>query len=101
MNGRSPFPTVLEPAAISTVGGSPPFEPAQIIGDEPILEPPKDDEKDKEPIEELPPVAVAPKTGEVRCLAKLSRFEGTTLKPDRSGKCKECLKKLVHADRCY
>jgi len=38
---------------------------------------------------------------DVTCYAKLSRFEGTTLKPDGSGKCKECLKKATKANRCY
>jgi len=42
-----------------------------------------------------------PKIGQVRCMAKLSKFEGTTLKPDPSGKCKQCMKKLVNAQRCY
>jgi len=34
------------------------------------------------------------------CFAKLSKFEGTTLKPDASGKCKQCFTKLTKADRC-
>merc|ERR1719195_1239774 len=34
------------------------------------------------------------------CMAKLSRFEGTTLKPDPSGKCKNCLKKADKVDWC-
>jgi len=38
---------------------------------------------------------------EPKCVAKLSKFEGTTLKPDGSGKCKQCLKDLTKADRCY
>eukprot|EP00747_Dinoflagellata_sp_TGD_P159607 gnl/TRDRNA2_/TRDRNA2_177906_c4_seq1.p1 gnl/TRDRNA2_/TRDRNA2_177906_c4~~gnl/TRDRNA2_/TRDRNA2_177906_c4_seq1.p1 ORF type:complete len:132 (-),score=42.99 gnl/TRDRNA2_/TRDRNA2_177906_c4_seq1:71-466(-) len=38
---------------------------------------------------------------EVKCVAKLIEFEGQTLKPDGSGKCKACLKKLVDADRCF
>jgi len=42
-----------------------------------------------------------PGVGQVKCMAKLSKFEGTTLKPDPSGKCKQCLKKLVDAQRCY
>jgi len=42
-----------------------------------------------------------PKIGEVKCMAKLSKFEGTTLKPDPSGKCKQCMRKLVKAQRCY
>jgi hypothetical protein len=37
----------------------------------------------------------------VQCVAKLSEFEGTTLKPDGSGKCKACLKEATKADRCY
>jgi len=42
-----------------------------------------------------------PAVGQVKCMAKLSKFEGTTLKPDPSGKCKQCLRKLVDAQRCY
>jgi len=38
---------------------------------------------------------------EVKCMAKFAKFEGTTLKPDGSGKCKNCLKKLTKADRCF
>jgi len=38
---------------------------------------------------------------EAHCVAKGSKFEGTTLKPDRSGKCKQCLKEATKADRCY
>jgi|Transcript_76533 hypothetical protein len=38
---------------------------------------------------------------EAKCYAKLSKFEGTTLKPDGSGKCDQCFKKLTKADRCY
>jgi len=34
------------------------------------------------------------------CVAKLSLFEGTTLKPDKSGKCDMCLKEATKADRC-
>jgi len=37
----------------------------------------------------------------VACMAKLSEFEGTTLKPDPSGKCDICLKELTTADRCF
>jgi len=36
-----------------------------------------------------------------KCYAKLSKFEGTTLKPDGSGKCEQCFKELTKADRCY
>jgi len=35
------------------------------------------------------------------CKAKLSLFEGTTLKPDRSGKCPMCLKEATKAARCF
>jgi hypothetical protein len=38
---------------------------------------------------------------EAKCFAKLSKFEGTTLKPNPSGKCKQCFKELTKADRCY
>jgi hypothetical protein len=38
---------------------------------------------------------------EAKCAAKLSKFEGTTLKPNPSGKCEQCFKKLTKADRCY
>jgi len=47
------------------------------------------------------PTKPPPKVGQVRCMAKLSKFEGTTLKPNPSGKCKQCMKKLVNAQRCY
>jgi len=35
------------------------------------------------------------------CYAKLLNFEGTTLKPDPSGKCKQCLKSATQAARCF
>jgi len=38
---------------------------------------------------------------EAGCYAKLSKFVGTTLKPNPSGKCKQCFTKLTKADRCY
>jgi len=38
---------------------------------------------------------------DAKCYAKLSKFEGTTLKPNPSGKCAQCFKKLTKADRCY
>eukprot|EP00747_Dinoflagellata_sp_TGD_P159593 gnl/TRDRNA2_/TRDRNA2_177906_c2_seq1.p1 gnl/TRDRNA2_/TRDRNA2_177906_c2~~gnl/TRDRNA2_/TRDRNA2_177906_c2_seq1.p1 ORF type:complete len:283 (-),score=98.21 gnl/TRDRNA2_/TRDRNA2_177906_c2_seq1:73-867(-) len=41
------------------------------------------------------------KRADVTCFAKFSTFSGTTLKPDRSGKCKQCLKKVTDASRCY
>jgi uncharacterized protein YoxC len=37
---------------------------------------------------------------EAKCFAKLSKFEGTTLKPNPSGKCAQCFKELTKADRC-
>jgi len=38
---------------------------------------------------------------EAGCYAKLSKFVGTTLTPNPSGKCKQCFKELTKADRCY
>jgi len=38
---------------------------------------------------------------EAGCYAKLSKFVGTTLKPNPSGKCKQCFKELTKANRCY
>eukprot|EP00747_Dinoflagellata_sp_TGD_P153046 gnl/TRDRNA2_/TRDRNA2_177360_c0_seq5.p1 gnl/TRDRNA2_/TRDRNA2_177360_c0~~gnl/TRDRNA2_/TRDRNA2_177360_c0_seq5.p1 ORF type:complete len:334 (-),score=126.98 gnl/TRDRNA2_/TRDRNA2_177360_c0_seq5:27-941(-) len=38
---------------------------------------------------------------EVTCVAKLTEFEGQNLGVDKSGKCKNCLKKLTKADRCF
>jgi hypothetical protein len=38
---------------------------------------------------------------EAGCYAKLSKFVGTTLKPNPSGKCKQCFKELTKADRCF
>jgi hypothetical protein len=38
---------------------------------------------------------------EAKCFAKLSKFEGTTLKPNPSGKCDQCFKELTKADRCF
>eukprot|EP00929_Paragymnodinium_shiwhaense_P095066 TRINITY_DN5601_c0_g1_i2.p1 TRINITY_DN5601_c0_g1~~TRINITY_DN5601_c0_g1_i2.p1 ORF type:complete len:668 (+),score=146.16 TRINITY_DN5601_c0_g1_i2:75-2078(+) len=35
------------------------------------------------------------------CGLKLSKFVGTTIKPNPSGKCPGCLKTLTRADRCY
>jgi len=37
----------------------------------------------------------------VMCFVKFSKFEGTTLKPDPSGKCDICLKEAKKADRCF
>eukprot|EP00929_Paragymnodinium_shiwhaense_P047541 TRINITY_DN2410_c0_g1_i1.p1 TRINITY_DN2410_c0_g1~~TRINITY_DN2410_c0_g1_i1.p1 ORF type:complete len:456 (-),score=173.18 TRINITY_DN2410_c0_g1_i1:121-1488(-) len=38
---------------------------------------------------------------EAKCVVKFSDFEGTTLKPNPSGKCKQCLKEANKADRCF
>jgi hypothetical protein len=38
---------------------------------------------------------------DTKCVAKLSDFEGTTLKPDPSGKCDMCLKETEEAKKCY
>jgi len=35
------------------------------------------------------------------CMAKFSKFDGTTLKPDPSHKCAICLEEASKADRCY
>lgn len=34
------------------------------------------------------------------CMAKLSKFDGASLKPDGSGQCEGCLKKVTEAARC-
>lgn len=36
-----------------------------------------------------------------QCQAKFSQFSGTTLKPDPSGKCKQCLKEANEFARCF
>lgn len=38
---------------------------------------------------------------DTKCVAKFEDFEGTTLKPDASGKCEKCLESLTKADRCF
>jgi hypothetical protein len=38
---------------------------------------------------------------DTKCMAKFASYEGTTLKPDPSGKCKQCLKKASEAKRCF
>eukprot|EP00928_Gymnodinium_smaydae_P072414 TRINITY_DN5577_c1_g1_i2.p1 TRINITY_DN5577_c1_g1~~TRINITY_DN5577_c1_g1_i2.p1 ORF type:complete len:424 (+),score=112.90 TRINITY_DN5577_c1_g1_i2:63-1334(+) len=38
---------------------------------------------------------------DTKCVLKFSAFEGTSIKPDGSGKCKACLKELTKADRCF
>lgn len=40
-------------------------------------------------------------SGGFKCMVKFSKFDGTTLKPDASGKCKQCLKEATKADRCF
>merc|ERR1719436_1496914 len=37
----------------------------------------------------------------VACMAKLSKYVGTSLKPDPSGKCAGCLRKATKAERCF
>jgi len=39
--------------------------------------------------------------GGTKCMAKFSMFEGTTLKPDPSGKCKQCMRKASDAKKCF
>jgi len=36
-----------------------------------------------------------------QCRVKFSRVEGTTLAPDGSGRCKQCLREVTRADRCF
>lgn len=38
---------------------------------------------------------------DTKCMAKVSTFEGTTLKPDPSGKCKQCMKKVTEGEKCF
>jgi len=38
---------------------------------------------------------------DAKCFAKLSKFEGTSLKPKGNGKCPQCFKELTKADRCF
>merc|ERR1740138_931253 len=40
-------------------------------------------------------------TNSTQCMAKLSKFEGTTLKPNPSGKCEQCFREATDAERCY
>jgi len=40
-------------------------------------------------------------SGDVQCVVKFAEFEGTTLKPDPSGKCSLCLKEATKANRCF
>lgn len=40
-------------------------------------------------------------TGKTQCMVKFANYEGTTLKPDPSGKCKLCLKEASEAKRCF
>lgn len=41
------------------------------------------------------------KHAELTCMAKTSKFRGSSLKPDPAGKCEQCLKIVHWADRCY
>jgi len=90
--GRSPFEPVLPPKPEPVVA------PLKL---EPVVSPKKEVVK----VEALKPARdqqkPAPKKGQVRCMVKYSKFEGVNLKPDPSGKCKMCLKKLSRAERCY
>jgi len=38
---------------------------------------------------------------DAKCMAKVSVFEGTTLKPDPSGKCKQCMRKANEVKKCF
>mmetsp|Transcript_97010 Transcript_97010/g.312622 ORF Transcript_97010/g.312622 Transcript_97010/m.312622 type:complete len:474 (-) Transcript_97010:133-1554(-) len=38
---------------------------------------------------------------DVQCYGKLSKFEGTAIAPNPSGKCEGCLKEAKQADRCF
>jgi len=99
--GRSPFEPVLPPKPEPVVA---PLAVAPVK-----LEPvaaQKEEVKAEAKVEVLKPARQldqkpAPKKGQVRCMVKLSKFEGINLKPDPSGKCKMCLKTLSRADRCY
>uniref|UniRef100_A0A7S0FHF7 WSC domain-containing protein n=1 Tax=Pyrodinium bahamense TaxID=73915 RepID=A0A7S0FHF7_9DINO len=39
-------------------------------------------------------------TAQLACMAKFSKFDGTSVKPDGSGKCEGCLRKATNAARC-
>lgn len=87
-----------------------PFKPVLKPKPKPIITPlkkttttttTKPEEKEKPKTTTKPKPKPAPKKGQVRVMVKLSRFQGINLKPDPSGKCKMCLKKLTRADRCY
>lgn len=38
---------------------------------------------------------------EAKCVVKMATYNGMTLKPDKSGKCEQCLKGADKANRCY
>lgn len=40
-------------------------------------------------------------TNSTQCMAKFSKFEGTTLKPNPSGKCEQCFREATDAGRCF
>lgn len=83
--GVSPFPPVLPPKP----------EPVEWMHDE--MHEPEHDLQEHEPEKKH---SVAPPKGEVYCMVKFSKFAGTTLKPDPSGKCRHCFKKFTRSD-CY
>jgi len=89
---RSPFKPVLKPKPKPVV--------APLNKEGPELEMSKVKKEEQKPTPKPKPKP-APKKGQVRVMVKLSRFQGINLKPDPSGKCKMCLKKLSRADRCY
>jgi hypothetical protein len=45
--------------------------------------------------------ALVDSAGDTKCMVKFSDFEGTTLKPNPSGKCDNCLREATKADRCF
>lgn len=49
-------------------------------------------------LDDIEPIKGEPK--HAVCVAKLSKFEGTTLRVDPKGKCKQCFKELTKANRC-
>jgi len=61
----------------------------------------EDPPKEKATTTPAPPKELPESDIYASCNVKLSRFVDTTLKPDPSGKCKQCLKELTRADRCY
>jgi len=93
--GRSPFKPVLPPKP------EPKKPPLQKVKDEKEDEEEDEEEDEQEEEKDEEEKKPAPKKGQVRCMLKFSEFQGLNLKPNPSGKCKFCLKKLSRADRCY